>query len=372
MRRATEILLVLAFAVATSSAVRASSVCAYVNDNVDGHNTAEGYKIGPGTAVAHVGPYRTNGSGTNDAFYAGGLGAIRVQGNDLYVNDAGTNNITHFIINTTDCTLTKDPTLYPTGENEVAFGDPLAVTPDGAAMFVAGVQHIYSHTIASNGSLGQAVTEVSNPSQPVGFQVSPDGSALIVSYINGLEVCAYPISNGHLGAANCQPTVGYPAGISVDSNSACVYAAESTINGPTEVAAFTLSVGILGPATEYASFGPGVSSEGILVSHNNKAIYVTDEGSAQVTLGRVSSGCTLTYESIIRDGVSGNDTPGQVAQAATVPGYVVTGDADSSGNPHMGIFKASPNGRIEPVGSGQYRLRAGNDAPLTVVVLGVQ
>jgi DNA-binding beta-propeller fold protein YncE len=368
MNQAMKILLVAGFAVTTSGAAMASHICAYVNDNVSGTpNTAEGYMIGPGTAIVYVGRYATNGSGTGLGFTAGGYGATRVREGDLYVDDTDSRNITHFTINKTNCTLTLDTTLYPSGETSGFDGDVLAITPNGRTMFVGSYDalQIYSHTISANGSLGATFTEASTPDAPQSLEVSPDGKTLVVSYDAPAQVCAYPISGGHLGTPNCQSTAGFPAGVSIDPVSACVYAAEANPFGPSEVAAFTLTGGVLGVSTEYNPFGPGRDSEGILVNWDNKAIYVTNSASAQMTIGAIGPGCKLTFKAIISDGGSDN-FPGQIAQARIAHGPVVNGDC---GTPTMGIFHAHANGNLTPIGTGQFQLHG---SPQTVVVVGAE
>jgi hypothetical protein len=375
MNKATKILLAAAFAaITTSGAAMAQSahICAYVNDNVAGPNAVEGYRIGPGTATAHVGPYSTNGSGIGSGYYTGGLGAIRVKEGDLYVDDAHSESITHFTVNKADCTLTLDPTLYPSGDKGVYIGDGLAITPNGRTMFVGstGDGHIYSHTIAANGSLGPAFTETSGLRLPVGIEVSSDGKTLVVAYPGNPQVCAFPISSGHLGTPNCQRTASFVTGVSIDPASACVYAAEGNTR-TSEVAAFALTGGILGIPADNA-FGPGVNANGILVNWDNKAIYVSNQYSAQVAMGTIASGCKLTYETIIPDGIASADYPGQIAQGKIAHGYVVTGDYSNKGTPSMGIFRVNANGKLTPIGSGQFPLMNGNVAPLTAVVIGVE
>jgi hypothetical protein len=356
-----------------------SYICAYVNDNVGGPNFAEGYKVGPQTMTVHVGPYSTNGSGGN-GYFTGGLGATlvhpKLKMGDLYVNDAGSDNVSHFTINKTDCHLTLDTTLYPSGDTRALYGDVLAITPDGRTMFVGatGDEHIYSHTIAANGSLGAAFTEASTSDTPDGIEVSPDGTTLVIAFPDIQEVCAYPISGGHLGTPNCQSTAGFAAGVSIDPASACVYVAEAN-DTASEVVAFTLTRSILGTPTEYNPFGPGVNSNGILVNWDNKAIYVSEAYSAQMTIGSIASSCKATYQSIISDGIAGLDQPGQIAQDKHAHGYVVTGEVRNNfqGTPSMGIFHAHANGNLTPIGSGQFPLMSGAFVePLTVVVVGAK
>jgi DNA-binding beta-propeller fold protein YncE len=280
-------------------------------------------------------------------------------------------NITHFTINKTDCTLTLDTTLYPDGATSSANGDSLTITPNGRTLFVGptGDDHIYSHTIAANGSLGSPFTEASTPDIPTGIEVSPDGKTLVVSYYDILQVCAYPISGGHLGTPNCQSTAGMPAGISIDPASKCVYVGEAYYFNKSEVAAFTLTGGVLGAPIDYSPFGPGQGSEGILVNWDNKEIYVSNQRSAQMTTGSVASGCKLTYQTIISDGISIIDAPGQIAQGKRAHGYVVNGSIDLDGTPSMGIFTVSANGSLTPIGSGQFPLMMSLAVPLTIVVV---
>lgn len=368
-----KVLAIATLAVTMSGAAMASHVCAYANDNVYGPNFVEGYRIGPGTSTIHLGPYSTNGSGTGGGFYAGGFGAARAREGDLYVSDGLSSNITHFTINKRDCTLTKDPTLYPSGDTGAVSGDILAITPDGSTIFVnsTGDNHIYSHTIAANGSLGATFTEASTYGNPNGFEVSPDGKTLVAGWTYYNQVCAYPIAGGHLSTPNCQSTGNYVTGVSIDPNSACVYAAEENENNISEVSALPLTGSILGAAIDYNPFGPGLGSvSGILVNWDNKSIYVSDTLSAQVASGSIAPDCKLTYKAIFNDGLFGVDLTGEIAQSEMAHDYVVTGeDKGTNAPPGMGIFRAGPNGQLIPIGSGQFRLMSGA-SPTTVLVIG--
>jgi sugar lactone lactonase YvrE len=368
MKKALKILLTAALAIMACGAAQAQHVCAYVNDNGSAPNTVEGYKIGPGAATAHVGPFATNGngSGANFFFFSGSLAAARVPQGDLYVGDSASNNVTHFTVNKTNCALTLDRALYPSGDTSVRYGDGLAITPDGNTMFVAatGDDHIYSHAISSNGSLGATYTEAATPEPPNGIAVSSDGKTLIARFLYLAEVCAYPIAGGHLGASNCQSMASFPTGIAIDPVSKCVYASVDTA----EVTAFTLTESVLGVATVNA-FGPqGSSSDYILVNSNNKALYVANPGTAQLAIGTIAPGCKVNFKALISDGLDGADNPAQIAQAKTTPSYVVTGDSNSNEMPSMGIFHALPNGNLIPIGSGQYPLMRGS-IPTTIVVV---
>jgi hypothetical protein len=50
-------------------------------------------------------------------------------------------------------------------------------------------------------------------------------------------------------------------------------------------------------------------------------------------------------------------------------GYVVTGNVAYGGTSSMGIFRMHVNGKLTPIGSGQFPLMLGA-FPLTVVVIG--
>jgi hypothetical protein len=350
-------------------------ICAYVvNNKATGHNfNVEGYKVGPGTATARVGPYSTFGKGTAGSTFAGGLAATRVhpklKTGDLYVSDGGSDSIMHFFINKMDCTLTMD-NEYFSGDAGVLDGDGLAITPDGKIMFVGstGDENIYSLTIAANGSLGAPFMETTTTGVPTGIEVSPDGKTLAVSFPDTRQVCAYPISGGHLGTPNCQPTVGEAFGVSIDPASKCVYAGESNFS-VSEIAAFALTGSVLGTPTDYNPFGPGTDSDDVLVNWDNKAIYVTNQLSAQVTTGSIAPGCNLAYQAITSDGTANIDHPGQIAQDKSVHGYVVTGDFNGTGAASIGAFTVNPASGI-PTSIGPLPLTHGVKNALTVVVVG--
>lgn len=369
MRKMTVLLGMVAAVAAMSGAAMASHICAYTNDNFSGPNVVEGYKIGPGNVTAHVGPYSTNGNGFVGSFYFGGLGAARVTEGDLYMEDLYSNNITHFRINKADCTMTKDPTLYPLGDTQGPGLASLAITPDGSTLFeISTIERgVYSHTIAADGSLGAPFPETSNLSTyPLDSEVSPDGKTLVVGYGIVQQVCAYPISGGHLGTPNCQSTAGQPSGISIDPSSTCVYAGETNINA-SEIAAFTLTGSVLGTPTDYNPFGPGIDSAGVLVNYDNKAIYIGNPRSAQMTAGSIASGCKLTYTTIFQAG-GDNYSPGQIAQAQNPHRYVVLSDVNFSNPSSMRIFHAYASGKV----TRSSNLPLPYSDPSTVVVVGVK
>jgi hypothetical protein len=113
MNKTIRILMAAALAAMMGGAAMAgngsSHICAYVNDNVNGPNFVEGYKVGPGDATVHVGPYATNGKGAGGGDGAGGYGATRVRESDLYVSDGESEDITHFKIRKADCMQWTEP-----------------------------------------------------------------------------------------------------------------------------------------------------------------------------------------------------------------------------------------------------------------------
>jgi DNA-binding beta-propeller fold protein YncE len=333
----------------------------------------EGYKIGPGDSAVHLGPFPTNGKGGGGPL-SGGLIVVRLQNSDLYVDDVASDNITHFVINRETCLLIHDPVLYPSGDTKIGDGDPLAIAPDGQTMFIAstGDNRIYSHTIEADGSLGTAYLEKSPSQAPTGIAVSPDGHTLVISYLSHLQVCAYPISSGHLGTPNCQSRVRYPTGVAIDPASTCVYAAEGSIDSAAQVVAFTLTDGLLGPPVNYNHFGPGLDAEGIMVSWNDAVIYVTNPYSSTLTIGTIGAGCRLKYRDNVFDG-DGHplDFPGGVAQARIAHGYVVTGNHDFTGSATMGIFRAYTDGKLVAINGGLGQFPLLNEGfPFSIAVIG--
>jgi hypothetical protein len=347
MRRAAKILLAAALAAVMCGPVMANHVCAYANDNIytggsGPVNTVDGYRFGIGGPTVYLKPITTNGQGVGGGFFVGGLGAARISNTDLYVEDAYTNDITHFVIDPITCRLTKDTTIYPSGDTKLSDGDGMALTPNGNFLYLgsAGDSNIYVLSIISGGGLGAPIPVATTPDVPGSIAVTPDGTTLVISYATTQQICAYPINpDGSLGTANCQITTGFPAGISIDPASACVYAGESN-PAASEVTALPLASGVLGPATDYI-LGPGLNSSTVLVNSNGLYLYIGNQGSAQVTTAIIAPGCGLSYNEgdIQTDGKS-TDNPGQIAQGGSLP-FVVTGDYSSMGKPRMGIFKTN-------------------------------
>jgi hypothetical protein len=374
MIKAAKIVVAAALAAVACGPVMANHVCAYANDNIytggSGQiNTVDGYKFGVGGLTSYLQPVATNGEGTGSGFSTGGLGALRISHNDLYVDDATTNDITHFKISPASCALTRDNNIYSSGDTGLGMGDSLAVTPNGSFLYVGstGDNNIYLLSILPRSGLSAPTLVATTADVPASIAVSPDGKMLVASYTNNQQLCAYPInaSDGTLGTPNCRSTTGFPAGISIDPASGCVYAGE--VNpGASEVAAIPLASGELGSPVDYI-LGPGLNSSAVLVSGNGYNLYISNQDSAQVTTATVTSGCQLAYNgNIVSDG-NGTDTPGQLAQGGKLP-YIVTGDYSSVMTPRMGIFE------IRRSMLRHYQGRHGlttmpNNAPFSVVAI---
>lgn len=359
----------------SSGTAMAHHVCAYANDNIDGSdaghsNTVDGYKFGIGGPTAYLQPVPTNGMGVGGGFYLSGMGAVLISGSDLYVNDAFTNDVTHFVIIQTNCNLMRDKTIYPSGDTTIGMGDGLAITPNGSFLYVAstGDKNIYLLATQTGGGLAAPTSVAITPDTPTSIAVSPDGQTLVVGYPNIQQVCAYPIGgDGTLGASNCQSTVGFPAAIAIDPASACVYAGEANTTA-SEAAAFSLTPGMLGTPVDYI-LGPGVNSSALLVNNLGTQLYISNQGSAQITTVTISAGCSLSYTTgnIITDGAL-TDSPGQLAQGGTLP-FVVAGDYSSTGEPKMGLFRINGS-KLMHYASGVHHLtHVTGNAPFSVVAI---
>jgi sugar lactone lactonase YvrE len=375
MIKAAKILMAAGLTVVGCGPVMANHICAYANDNIytggSAHvNTVDGYKFGIGGPTTYLKPVFTNGQGAGGGFFVGGLIAAGVSNTDLYVEDAYTNDITHFVVDPITCRLTKDGNIYPSGDTGMSNGDGLALTPNGSFLYVGstGDKYIYLLPILTGGALSAAVPVAATPDLPASIAVSRDGLTLVVAYQTIQQVCAYPINpDGTLATPNCQTTAGFPAGISIDGTSACVYAGESNA-AASEVAAFQLTSGVLGAPTDYI-LGPGLNSSSVLVSNTGLYLYISNQGSAQVTTAIIAPGCGLSYTDgdIQFDGKS-TDNPGQLAQGGSLP-FVVTGDYSTMGKPRMGIFKTN-NPKLVGYQTGPHYLNStANNGPFSVVAI---
>ena len=276
---------------AVSAGLQAQSFV-YTNDDVSGTNTVSIFSFTAG-ALSLVGSVPTGDSGASGGFYA--VNRITTAGNFLYASNDGGGSISAFSIVPSTGALTLIGSPFATG---AGFGDiSLAASPNGQFLFAGLPNHsVAVLAIGAGGSLSLAST-ASLPSQPAGMKVSADGQHLAVALPASSSIAMFNIgSNGALTMVNGMPVPGTGMVMGVDINCAStdLFGGVMTQN-PTMADAYTItSTGWL-TRVQGSPFSPGVglNSNVVLLSPNDQSLFVSNQGSASLTVFHANSDGTL-------------------------------------------------------------------------------
>lgn len=380
MRRVLTCFLVAVFVVsammvsAATATAQSSRTCVYANDETD-PNTVDGYLV-TDTSQTYLLPVQTGGmsigiSAAKDII-------VNPTKHILYAADSYSGDVAAMKIDPATCLLTLLGN-YSIGKSN--FGIGLATSPDGKRLYVAGVSSgaLKLLDIQSDGGLSATKQKITLSESLSSVAVTPDGTTLIVAMPpedkrgTTNEALSYSIapSTGMLTLASTARTGGQPAGLSIDSQSKFVYAAEFGTNS-------YLRVGVLevGPAstltlTRVQNFNVMASEAGsTLVSANGKYLYVTNpEGASVSTLAINCTTGALRLVATASDGVAPYDQP--IGLATTKDGaFIFTGETNPSGDVKLGIFAAENNGSLTslgtfPLAQGGYTISAAWIAAVT-------
>ena len=276
---------------AVSAGLQAQSFV-YTNDDVSGTNTVSIFSFTAG-ALSLVGSVPTGDSGASGGFYA--VNRITTAGNFLYASNDGGGSISAFSIVPSTGALTLIGSPFATG---AGFGDiSLAASPNGQFLFAGLPNHsVAVLAIGAGGSLSLAST-ASLPSQPAGMKVSADGQHLAVALPASSSIAMFNIgSNGALTMVNGMPVpgTGMVMGVDINCASADLFGGVMT-QSPTMADAYTItSTGWL-TRVQGSPFSPGVglNSNVVLLSSNDQSLFVSNQGSASLTVFHANSDGTL-------------------------------------------------------------------------------
>jgi 6-phosphogluconolactonase len=286
-----------------SASLEAQSRFVYTNNDVLTTNTVSGFSVAANGAISEIAgsPFPTGGGGTG----GGGFAVNRVTvagGKFLYASNDGTHDIGAFVIDPVAGGLTQVPTSpYSAGANS-GWGDiSLAASADGQFLFagVASNLTVVTFGIGTDGSL-TPLSSVASPASPAGMKASTDGNYLAVGLPNyGIfgAVAMFSVgSNGALTLVNGVPfansgPAGNLSGIDIDCAGGHMFGSD-TIAGPATVDVFSIGSGGLLSAIQGSPFSAaaGANSNVAVLSPNDQFLFVSDQGSASITVFGVSSG----------------------------------------------------------------------------------
>jgi 6-phosphogluconolactonase (cycloisomerase 2 family) len=174
----------------------------------------------------------------------------------------------------------------------------VVVSPNGSFLYVSnqGSNNVSAYTIGGTGALTPVTgSPFASGTAPSSVAVSPNGSFLYVSNQGSNNVSAYTITGGTgvltpLASLNGNPFAAgtSPSGVAVSPNGDFLYVSNQ---GSNNVSAYTITVGT-GVLTAVAGspFAAGTSPSGVTVSPNDAFLYVSNQGSNNVSAYTVAAG----------------------------------------------------------------------------------
>jgi len=279
----------------------------YTNDDrrPEFGNTVSGFSVAPDGRLTPVpgSPFPTGGIGSGGGFYSSNR--LTIVGNFLFASNASTNDVSVFTIDPITGALTPVAgSPFPTGGEGIA-GISVSATPDGRFLMAAnntGIAHsITVFSIAADGALTPiAGSPFPTQSRPVGMKVTPNGKFLAVAEpwaepeVQGMEMFSIAAPDGALTSLGEFAPTGFPSGVDVDCSTSFLYGGEASKS--TTVDAYNIALdGSLTPLAG-SPFMPGVGSNSnvVLLSPDDKTLFVSNQESNTITVFRVASSGSLS------------------------------------------------------------------------------
>lgn len=327
----------------------------YTNDRVP-QNAVSGFSVDSNGALTAVpgSPFATGGKDNGGFFF--GSSNIAIVGHFLFAANGVSKDVSVFTINSNTGELTLvpgSPFAIQTHNPGLPVSMALSPTPDGQFLMASSSFDvtITVFRIAPNGALTQIPGSPFFASTPDGIKVSPDGKFLAVGNLDGVEMFSIA-SDGSVHSLGEFPgsNQGEPAGVDIDCSSSLLYAGEST-GLPTIVDAFHIDAnGQLMPVAG-SPFQPGVggNSSFVLLSADDKTLFVSNQNTNSITAFRVASDGSLSLVPGAPFHMNGN--------IATADGMSTSQDGSflyvaSTGK--VSVFRVEANGALTEVAGSPF------------------
>ena len=271
----------------------------YTNDDTS-DNTVSAFLVDTATgALSGIQTLSTGGSGSGGGAYA--ANRIAVTGNHLYASNDGSGSISAFSIDPNSGFLTALGSPLSIG---AAWADiSLAASPDGKLLFagLAANNTVAVLNIATDGALSLG-SSAALPAQPAGVKASGDGHYLAVGmpgYSNVGGVAMFSIAvGGALSPVTGSPLMdngaGNTAGVDIDCATTHVFGGEM---GSTSTIVDVYSIAASGSLSRIQGspfIGGGSNSNVVLLSPNDRFLFVSNQFSKSVTVFQVGNGAALS------------------------------------------------------------------------------
>src|SRR5579864_1080737 len=271
----------------------------YTNDDQPS-NTVSAFSVGSdGTLTAIAGsPFSTNGVGFRGGPFATNRIGIAVMDNFLFVSNTGSDNVSVFNINPRTGGLTPVAgSPFATRSSSGDLGIAVSTTPDGRYLVATntGSNNITVFSLASNGILSRIVgSPFPTLKSPDGIRISPDGKFLAVAEtaFPPSEETTNQVENFSIAQNGTLTSLGAFAGggtgsltdVDIDCSSSFLYGGEANDTNTIVDAYSIASYGSL-TAISGSPFlaGPGDNSNVVLLSPDDKTLFVSNQFSDTIT-----------------------------------------------------------------------------------------
>lgn len=274
----------------------------YTNDNIASSNSTSVLSVDSTGSLKVLHTYSTGGRGSGGASYYGSqpIAAAQTSANwCLFVSNAGSSSIAAFRVNSKSGKLTtvSGSPFSDGASGEQMSGISLAVGR-GKLLFAANSESnsISVMQISSNCGLNRAAT-VTLSYSPVALKVTPNGNYLIASYMGPVDSFHVDYTDSTIAEIGPFQSKGAPTGIDIRCDSSKVFFGDA--NTKTQVEVFSIhSNGQLSEVSDFTDPN-GSYSNNVLLSADQKKLYVTNNQSNQITVLSVARSGHLTFDHII-------------------------------------------------------------------------
>ncbi len=354
----------LLLSVCGASAFAATHYYVVTDDDNAVSNSVSVYKVA-GISLTHLTTVPTGGTGLGGGYFAEVHQSVAMDGSNtcVFAGDAGSGDIAGMKV------IGASPYLQVVGNYVSPDGDQgnvdgIGITISGGYLYAnytttpsigvwkinPGCTLVFVTHLTGTSGLGGGIID--------GMTPTPNGKYLVAAYGDG-SVGSYAIGGGSISligqeiiAGNGVGSGAYAGSVVISSNGNWAIFGDFSSSNTTQLDVAAIgSNGVLAPTTTYGgtgSLGPGVDTNGIQLSPNNKFIYVVDTESGQeTTVSFNSTSGAVSYPNACLTNLNGYNTEwyfaSQVAVATTsgAGGGLYISEAFLNGDSYIALLQVN-------------------------------
>ena len=272
----------------------------YTNNNPAGSNTVSALSVGTNGSLTPIAgsPFPTGGTGDGGGLFA--TNRIVVSGNLLFASNGASADVSVFAVDATSGALSLVAgSPFKTGAASGAIA--LAATPDGKFLMAASytAKTVFVFSVATNGVLTLA-SQLAVGTTVDAAKVTPDGKYLALSESLTNSVAMFSIAtDGSLTSVGTFAGSGVSgramADVDINCASNMLFASEYNSTG-TIVDVYSIgSGGTLSPVSGSPFTASGIDSAAILLSPDDKTVFVSNPPVGTLAVASVAANGTLSF-----------------------------------------------------------------------------